>query len=174
MWTSVVFLAASSLLPAQGSSLTLTNVRPTSGMLGTPRADSKYLPGDSLFLAFDIDGIKIDDNGLALYSIGMEVVNSQGKSVFKQEPKNLEALNALGGNRLPAHVHLDIGLEQPPGDYSIKLIVNDRAAKSTQSVTHKFTVLAKGFGLVRLATTDDLEGQVPATPLSVVGQLLYV
>src|SRR5437879_4706834 len=113
MRMTVVLAAALSLFPAQAGKLALTNVRSTQGIMGPVRSDAKLLPGDSLFLAFDIEGIQADASGKAQYSVGMAVANSQGKVQFKQEPRNLEAINALGGTRLPAHAHIDIGIDQP-------------------------------------------------------------
>lgn len=174
MWSSVLMFAALSVAPAQGGKLALTNVRLTNGILGPVRTDAKLLPGDSLFVFYDIDGLTFDSAGKGQYSIGMEVASAPGKSIFKQEPRTLAALNALGGGRLPAHSHLDIGVDQPPGDYVLKITVTDLATKASQSLTQKFSVLPKGFGLVRLRITGDPDGQVPVPAVGVVGQSVFV
>ena len=62
----------------------------------------QFLPGDSFAFSFDIEGIKADDSGKVLYSIALEVTDSAGKVRFKQEPRDQEAINALGGTSLPA------------------------------------------------------------------------
>src|ERR1700759_5193380 len=104
MWTTLALAAAMSVAPAQAGSLELTNVRATYGVLGATRPDMKFLPGDQLILAFEISGIKIDDNGNASYSMGMEV-SSEGKVKFKQDPEKVQATNFFGGNKLPALAH---------------------------------------------------------------------
>src|SRR2546427_725234 len=76
MWTTLAFAAALTLAPAQAGQLELTNARTTYGLLGAPRTDGKYLPGDSFTLSFDIEGMTVDDSGKVLYSIALEVADS--------------------------------------------------------------------------------------------------
>ncbi len=176
MWTTLAFAAALSLAPSQGSSLELTNVRPTYGILGAPRPDTKFLPGDVFFLAFDIDGIKVDENGHALYSMTMEVTDSKGKVQFKQDKGSdkIQVTNYLGGNRLPAFAHVEIGLDMPGGEYTLKIGVTDLNSKKEANLTRKFEVLPLSFGIVRLTTSYDPDGNVPAPMVGSVGQLLTI
>jgi hypothetical protein len=171
--SAVVLVLLSGVALAQAGKLALTNVRSTHGILGPVRTDSKLLPGDSLYLFYDIEGITFDAAGKAKYSIGMEVNNSQGKTAFKQEPTTHEGINALGGGKLPAHAHIDFGLDQPPGSYTIKIHVTDLASKASQTLTHKLDVLPKGFGMVRARITGDSDGVVPLPAVGVVGQSVY-
>jgi hypothetical protein len=105
--------------------------------------------------------------------MGMEVIDSKDKVVYKQEPRKLEAYNSLGGNRLPAFAMVEIGADQPPGDYTVKVTVTDEAAKASKTLTHKFEVAKKDFGLVRLNATYDDKGTLSAPPRGVVGQSLW-
>src|SRR5271166_6195225 len=101
MWTTVALLSALSLAPQDAGSLKLDNIRSTHGVLGPVRASEKYVPGDSLTLNFDIDGIAADEKGKVLYSIGIDVINIADKSpVFRQPPQNLETTTFFGGNRV--------------------------------------------------------------------------
>jgi hypothetical protein len=174
MWRSAILFAALSMVPGQGGKVVLTNVRLTHGILGPARADAKLLPGDSLYVFYDIDGITFDSTGKAQYSVGLEVANSQGKTIFKQEPRQLEAHNVLGSARLPAHAHIDIGVDQPAGDYTLKVTVTDRASKASQGLAQKFTVLPKGLGIVRFRITGDQDGQIPLPAVGVLGQSVYL
>lgn len=173
MWTTLALVGALSLAPAESGSLALTNVRSTYGILGTPRPDNKVLPGDQFVLSFDIEGIQTDDQGKAQYSVAMEVKDSKGKVKFKQEPRNQETTVSLGGNKLPWYASLNIGLEDPPGEYQVKVTVTDRAAKASKTLMGSYEVLPKAFGLVRLATTTDPDGRVPAT-VTGEGQTLWI
>jgi hypothetical protein len=179
MWTMIPLALALSLAPGQGGKLELdlTNVRVTYGLLGAVRSEDTFLPGDLYLVAFDIENIKVDPEGKIVYSMGMEVFTKEKgkeKSVYKQDPRKLEAYSSLGGNRLPAFAHVEIGLDQPEGDYTLKVDVKDEAAGTSKSLTSKFTVAKKDFGLVRLNTTYDGEGKFPAPPGGVVGQSLWV
>jgi hypothetical protein len=174
MLNTLALVAALSLSPAQGGALALTNELLTYGLLGAPRADSKLLPGDAYFIAFDIENISVDTTGVVKYSMTMDVSDSKGKTIFRQEPQEVEALNSLGGTRVPAFAHVEIGLDQPPGEYTLKVIVTDRANKATKTLTRKFEVVAREFGLVRLALTTDGEGRLPAANYGFVGQSIWV
>src|SRR5262249_10085464 len=72
---------------------------------------------------------------------------------------------------VPAYVLVDVGLDQPPGEYTAKVTVTDRANGRSQELKRQFEVLPKGFGLVRLSTTCDQEGQVSASLFQVGGSL---
>src|SRR5262249_43173910 len=157
--SAILFLG---LIPAPSSgSFNLANARTTYDILGVPRTDTKFLPGDKVVLSFDIKGIQPDSSGKVLYSIAMEVTDGKGVVQFKQAPRDTETSLALGGSRLPAFASLQIGTDQPPGDYTVKVAVTDRVSKASKTLTQTYQVLPKGFGLVRLATTVDPGGQFP-------------
>jgi hypothetical protein len=160
MWAAIAFVAGLTAGTNPSDQLTILNLRPTYGVRGITRPDSKFLPGDQLFLTFDVDGITADDSGRVRYSISFEAIDASGKVLFKQTPHDQEAVIALGGNRLPAFVHVEIGLDQPPGEYTVRATVTDRAAKQSQTLSHTFEVLPKDFGIVRLTTTADSEGRI--------------
>src|SRR5262249_7026178 len=117
MWTTLAFVAGLSVAPSQAGPLKLTNVRTTYGVHGMPRGDTKFLPGDTAVFSFDAEGITVADDGKVLYSIAMQVTDSDGKVRFRQAPRELEAINALGGNKLPVMANLQIGLDEPKGTY---------------------------------------------------------
>ena len=173
MLTTLPLMAALCLTPGQAGGPTLTDARVTHGILGPTRDNAKFLPGDTLFLTFTIDGITADANGKVLYNIAHEVTDATGKKVSGQPAQDREAINALGGTQMPAFAQVSIGLQQPAGDYTLKVTVTDRATKKSQSLTQKFEVLKPDFGLVRLSTSADADGQVPAGLLC-VGQSLWL
>lgn len=179
MWTSVALLAAAiTLTPGQGSdTLSLSNPRATHGELGPLRTESKLLPGDIFFLAFDIEGIKVSNTGQVRYGMVMEVLDSTGKSIFKQPPVERDDFLPLGGTKLPARAFVSIGVDQPAGTYVCKVTVSDLANKEkpvTKTLEQKFEVAARNFGLVQVYTAADVEGKVPASLYGVAGQFVFV
>lgn len=167
---------AAALTPAQppAGALQLNNVRLTTGELGPARKDSKLLPGDVLFIAFDIDGITIDADGKAAYTMAMEVKDGAGKLVFKQDPRELNDFIPLRGGKIPARAFITIGLDQPPGAYTCKMTVTDPKAKGTNSFSVPFEVLRPDFGLVAVNPTHDERGQIVAPASGVVGETRWV
>jgi hypothetical protein len=173
MLTTLAFLAALPLAPAQSGSLQLTNPRFTYGILGPVRPDAKVLPGDNLALQFDIENVSVDKEGKVKYSTSLDVLDPGGKSIFMQAPREQEVYNTLGGNSLPGSAAVFIGLEQAPGEYTLKVTVTDTAARKSATLAQKFQVLPKAFGFIGLNTTSDVEGRVPSGILS-VGESLFV
>lgn len=169
----VTLAITATLALAQGPGLSLTNVRATYGLLGPTRADTRVLPGDSLYIDFDIEGITVAANGKVQYSTSLEATDAKGKVIYRQNPENLEAQASLGGKSVPAQAVLDIGLDQPAGDYTVKVVITDRTSKQSQTLTQKFQVPAAEFGIVQVKATSDTEGTVPAGLLG-VGQSIFV
>jgi hypothetical protein len=172
MWATLA-LASAMALPAQetSGSLKVGNERVTYGILGQERKDDKFMPGDLYIVSFDIDGLKVQPDGRIQYGIGVELLKGD-KRVYKDAPQELEAVLALGGSRQPAYALTVIGTDTEPGQYTLKVTVSDRAAKSEQSFTRKFEVVPAKLGFVRSHFTYDGSDALPAPPLAVPGQNL--
>jgi len=173
MWAAMA-LTALTCAPSQNGTLKLTNERITYGVLGQKRDNSKFLPGDVLVVAFDIEGLKVKDDGKVLYAMGMELTKVGGKApLFKTEPQPLEAVNTLGGTTLPAFALTVIGTDTEKGTYQLKVTVKDRNANKTETLVKSFQVEDKdtlGFVKTRLTSTN---GE-PAPAVAVPGQRLML
>jgi hypothetical protein len=154
-----------------GGKLSLANVRSTYGVNGPVRDDAKYLPGDRIDLSFDITNITVDPkSGLAKWKMVMEVFDDKKpKSIFSKETPN-EMVVVLGGRRLPAYCFVSMGLDQPPGKYTLRVTVIDEANKATTKHDHPFVVGEKAFGIVGLmAQPIGLTSQTSGARFDVVG-----
>lgn len=176
MWTPIVLVAALALAPAQAPAggLALSNVRSTYGELGGARPGSPLLPGDVLFVCFDIEGITIDPEGKVQYTMGMDILDKAGKTFYKTDPTTKADFVPLGGGKLPGRAYVSVGLDQPPGDYTMKVTVTDTANKATKTLEQKFSVLGKDFGVVAVYASIDERGQIPAPTTAIVGQSVFV
>jgi len=177
MFPSLLMMSALALTPGQGAGgLQLTNVRNTYGELGGTRPEGKLLPGDVLFVGFDIEGIAVTPEGYVDYTMAMEVTDKANKAIFKQDPAQKKDYMPLGGNKLPARAYVTIGLDQQPGEYTLKLVVTDNgnAAKPNQTLTRKFEVSPAAFGVVAVYTSVDERGAIPAPTTGAVGQSVFV
>jgi hypothetical protein len=172
MWTTLALLTALTAAPDQ-SGLSLTHVRSTHGLLGPERSSDTLAPGDNLFVCFDIDGIRVDAEGKVRYSMAIELTDSAGKLVFRQAAKEQEARASLGGNSVPAYAFLSVGLDTPPADYRLKVIVKDLTTGQENSLSRDLKVLAKDFALVRTTVTVDPEAHYSAATF-VNGQGVWV
>jgi hypothetical protein len=174
MMASLALLSALSVVPAQDGQLRITNERATYGILGAPRTSAKYLPGDVYWITFDIDNLKVDKNGKVSYRMSVQLLDKNDKPQFKSDPQDLEMISALGGSRIPSFALADLGTSTPPGEYTIKVQIEDRATKNKVEMVKKFEVAEKDFGIVRLTTSYDMEGQLLAPAFAVPGQSIWV
>jgi hypothetical protein len=174
MLYSLALAAALTNAPAQGGELKLTNVRMTAGELGPARSSAKLLPGDILFVGYDITGLSIEPNGQVKYKMSMEVIDSGGKAIFKQDPRELDDYIPLRGNSIPARAFVTIGLDQDPGNYTCKVTVEDGKSKAKDTLAMKFEVLKREYGIVAVYATYDLEGKISAPTTGSVGQTIFI
>ncbi|HEV3446637.1 MAG TPA: hypothetical protein VG099_18485 [Gemmataceae bacterium] len=131
---TTVLLAALSLAARDSGQLTLTDVRTTYGILGPTRADNKFLAGDAFVVSFNMEGAKTKE-GKIRYGIGMQVSDASGKVLYKQDPVDNETKSPAGEDKIAAFARLEIGTEQPAGDYTLKITVEDRNGGVTQDLT---------------------------------------
>jgi hypothetical protein len=147
----------------------------TLGELGGPRQSTKLLPGDVLFIGYDINGLTIDEDGTARYRMSMEVRDGADKSIFKQDPRELTDFVPLRGNSIPARAFITIGLDQDAGNYTCKIRVEDPKVKGKEdTLVMKFEVLKREFGIVAVYPSHDERGAITAPTTGVVGQTVFV
>jgi hypothetical protein len=173
MHIAITLALALTVIPGQTNNLAVTHVRATHGMLGPLRSDLRILPGDTLCLEFDIEGITVAADGKVLYSTSLEVVDGKGNVIYRQNPTDQEALASLGGKSVQGLAQLDVGPDHPAGVFTLKVAITDRASKQTQAFTQRVQVLPATFGIVQLKVTGDPEGSVPAGVVG-VGDSLWV
>ncbi len=178
MLATLALLATLQSAPQQDSALKLTNAIASHSPLRLARKDAanpKILPGELFFLCFDIEGLKEGPDGEVLYSIGMELKNGEGKTLFKQEPQKATAYNSLGGGRVAGFARADIGTDTKPGKYKMIVTIIDRKAKdAVKTLEQDFEVLPKGLGMISLGLSYDPEGRMPAPALGTPGQAMFV
>jgi hypothetical protein len=162
MWSMIALLAICHAAPEEAGKLALTNVRSTYGIQGPTRTDNKFLPGDSLFLSFDVAGARVGAGGKVRYSIGLDVTDNTGKLEFRQAPHAQEMDAPAAGKSLPAYASIHIGLDQPPGEHKVKVTVTDLVAGESRDLTYPCQVLPRDFGIVGLKATADSDCCVPA------------
>jgi hypothetical protein len=171
MWTAVALTTVMSLAPAQ--TLELKNVRSTYGMMGETRKDDKLLGGDFLLVAIDVDGLKVQDNGVVKYAMGLEwTKKGKAKPDFKQDPQDFEAELNLGGTVLPTFAMYSISPDAAPGEYTLKVTFKDRLAKTEKILTKTFEVLPPKLGFIQVFLTAANGDPVP--PIAVPGQRVFV
>jgi hypothetical protein len=178
MWAALALTTVLTAPAQAGGDLALKNLRNTYGNHGPTRKDDKLLPGDVLFVTFDIENLKVKDDGTISYAMGMELTRKEKdgtlKRVLKREPQDMEESITLGGTSLPGFANVLLGVESPPGEYTLTITVKDLAGRpvKTATVEKKFEVLPVQFGFVQVKLTSPVGEPAPA--IGVRGQILLV
>lgn len=176
-WKAFAVVLLTGIVPASAAAqeLALTNVRNTYGELGGTRPDSKFMPGDCLFVAFDIDNVTVGAEGTCKYAMGIVVSDKNNKEKLKQDPTEREEYLPLGGTKIPARAFAMIGLDMEPGEYTMTVTVTDRnKAGAVKTLTRKFEVLKKDFAVVSVYAAADPNGTISAPTTGIVGQSIWV
>ena len=175
MLYAAALLAACCLSQSGPEPLRLSNVRQTfAGEFGPPRATSKYVPGDVLYVVFDVENLRRDARGKVQYAIGMDLLDAAGKSIFHAPLAGEEATLPLGGRKFPARVFMQLGSGLPQGKHALRVTVQDRATGAQTSSDQAFEVLPPRFAIVGVSASFDEEGQTPAPVNGFVGQSIWL
>jgi hypothetical protein len=174
MLMSLVAVTLMVLGNAQPGMPSIVNDRLTYGHLGPVRETNKYLPGDVIYLTFEVQNMTFDAEGKASYAMGLEMLDAKGTSLMKQNPQPGNARNYLGGTTMPSAANLQVPLEAPAGIYTFRVTVVDNSSKKTVTSERKIEVLPKGFGLISVGTSADREGHIAWSPVGVVGDSIYL
>lgn len=134
-------------VPSSAQALELKNFRMAHGPLGATRLGAKFLPGDYLFITYEIEGLKVDDKNKASFVTLVEVFDAANKTIFSKETPNV-LIPQLGGAKIPGDFYVTMGTDRAPGLYRVRLTVKDVIGKDIKSSTHPFELLAKDFGIV--------------------------
>jgi hypothetical protein len=180
MLPALTLAAALSLVPAQpAASLNLTNLRSTYGLIGPTRPSAKYLPGDVVYLSFDVEGVNIPKDGKARYTLTTDVKDKAGKVRSQGDPVPRTDFAPLGGGKVPVVTFAALGVDMEAGEYTLKVTATDTSVadvskQPTGSVEFKFEVLKPDLGIVGIQVTSDKGGSFPTTTTGYVGQFLWV
>jgi hypothetical protein len=170
MRRTIAAIALFCLLSGLAPALEIKNVRPSYGPMGASRTATKFLPGDVLWINYDIDGLTFDKKtDKASYETKLEFFDAKGTQLLERKTPN-EVTAQLGGSQFPGDLHVIIGPKLDPGKYTVKLTVTDKLARESKSITYPIEVLPPAFGFVAVTAPGlGLPGQHYLAEFGVVG-----
>jgi hypothetical protein len=175
MFPSIVLVAALAVTPGQATKeVKYDNVKSLYGFHGPLRTSQKFLPGDQLYVAFDMVGLTIGKDGNCTYTMAMDVTDTAGKSWQKVDARETMDYAPLGGNVLPGRAYVVMGVDMPPGDYTMKLTTTDKATGTKGTLSYKFEVLKKDLGIIGVYASHDPEGRNHAHTTGFAGTGLWL
>ena len=140
------------LFPGLAPAVEIKNIRPCYAPFGATRYDLNLLPGDVLFITYDLDGLQTDPKTKKTnYETILELIDDPSQKspkVLYKKPTTNEVIPQLGTGRMPGDLHVIMGAQQAPGKYAVRLTVHDKIAKDAKSFTYPFTVVPQSFGFV--------------------------
>jgi hypothetical protein len=127
------------------------NVRAIYGPFGATRPTNEILPGDVVFLEFEITGLPVDPkHGMVEYGTKLVVIDPKGKEVLNKSDKKKLALG-LGGNVVPERAIFIFGTDFAAGTYKLVVTITDIATKQFKEQTQIVKVLPPDFGFVHVS-----------------------
>jgi hypothetical protein len=148
MRKALLAMLALGLCPGLCGALEIKNVRPRYGPYGALRGDLKVIPGDIVFLSYDLEGLGVDaKTGKVSYSTNLVLLDGANKQLFSKDTPN-DLIMQLGGTRVPGDLYISTGPKQPPGKYTIKLTVHDKVGKDAKAIIYPFEIIPEAFGFV--------------------------
>lgn len=179
MLPTLSLAAMLALAPAQApDKFSVSNLRCTHGLIGPTRTNAKFLPGDIVYLGFDIDGVTTGKDGKVVYTMQLEVTDKKGAVKHKVEPTERVDFAPLGGGKMPGVAFVVVGVDLEPGEYTVKVTATDGGVKDTNkpsgSVSFPFEVLKPDLGIVMVYATTDPQGANPTHTTGFVGQFLWI
>jgi hypothetical protein len=170
-----IFLAAAVLLlavHAAQAKLEIKDIKAVQGMYGPERKSLDVLPGDEVFFRFTINGVKTDEDGKVHCLLSVQMADSEGKELFKQESP-IQGVLALGGASMLSSAFVNFGDNFPAGAYKLTVTVEDQLSKDKDSFTRTLNCRKPEFAIVAPRFYQDKEQRVPATIGGRAGQALY-
>src|SRR5262249_46795175 len=123
----------------------ITDVRVTHGFMGAKLEKPGRLPGDNAFFAFNVKNLTLNKAGQAEFTMLLEIRDPKGEIVSTQGPRNMLVQNFFGGDSVPCHANMAVPLDAEPGNYSLNVVITDKATGKKASFTGKGKVLPRDF-----------------------------
>lgn len=176
MWATLALAAALQAAPAQPVAFAFKNSRVSYSVLGQTRKDAKFLGGDLVILNYDLLNLKATEDAIVRYSLGLEVTNKAGKSIYKLEPQEFKAELTLGGNSRPGLSIYELPLDMAAGDYVFTVSGTDLESKATDKLMYPFEVLAPQLGFIQSGVHIPIgpDKLIPSPQTIPVGQTVMV
>jgi hypothetical protein len=124
-------LAAALAGPAFGK-VEIRDIKPMYGPLGPERPSFDLYPGDELFIGYTVTGLGTDKRGMDDVETTMYVVGP-GDATLLNETAPTKSILALGRGTVPGIVRQALALNFKPGNYLVKITVNDKIYQDSAS-----------------------------------------
>lgn len=151
--------------------LEIKKVQAAYGPFGTSRG-LNVVPGEELIIRFQATGVAANAEGLTDLSMTVTLLDKDGKSVAMETTPIKAGLN-LGGGELPGLARLSIGNGATPGDYTMKVKLEDKLSNESAEFERKVTVQSPKFALINPRFFYDANGIVSAPTGGMAGQSLF-
>lgn len=155
--------------------LEIMNIETSHGVFGPVRKSLEIYPLDEVCFRYHVTGVKIGAENKADLELHVQLVNSNGKTVYEQKPTNQKQLS-LGSGTFPLFTILTVPPpdKAPAGEYTFSVQVRDRISSETANFERKLTLKPMTFQILTPRFWQDHEGKIPARAGGMVGESLHL
>jgi len=178
--TAVVFAAASYRVShavaadVRGDDEIVLDVHFTHGSMGG-RRPAKFIAGEKIHATFRVRNIALNAEDKLDMSVGFEMRDKEDYVIYKFDPKRSSYKLPLGNNEMTQSFDINMPRDFQPGEYLIRLIIEDHVRNQTTTRDIPFELLPSGtFGMINLRMAHDRQGNVPATNGFGVGAVVHL
>ncbi len=120
----------------------IVNLRLADSENAPPRTSTEYKPEDEVRLYYEVAGYERDSSSQVAVLAQNQLLAPDGKPFF--ETKTIEFKQKVGEEAGPIKMHFTMGLPPwaPPGQYTVRIQVEDQIAHKSQSASPIFTLNA--------------------------------
>jgi hypothetical protein len=112
---------------------------------GTGFNPAIYRPGETLWARFEITGFKYGENNRFAVEYGLAIQNESGQQVFEHADAAAESNESFYPQRyVPGAVSLNLDPNVPPGDYTLVILMRDKAGDQMTQTKGMFRIEPAG------------------------------
>jgi hypothetical protein len=150
--------------------LKIVGIKARHGRQGPERKSLDITPGDELIITFNVTGLR------AAAKTDLEtffrVTNADGKVVAENKSTQKDTL-AFGGGQVPWSIAIGIGLDTPPGKYTVAVTFTDKIHNESATFERTMTVGTPTFAIVRPRLSYDEAARTDAGTNHLLGNYVF-
>lgn len=158
---------------AQAGNALRVSIRPTYGRLGPTRPDAVYRPLAKAWFAFALEGLKLDDQNVAVVDIHMAMLDAAGR-VHTNTKLDGQRVSAWGGGPVELDFTFGFAPAVPVGQYQLRITVVDKLANAEATGNLTFEIREPDFGLFDPTFALDSQNKEATGPYCFRGQTMFI
>jgi hypothetical protein len=150
----------------------LRNVQACYGRYGPTRTKLEVAPNEELMFRFVIAGLKTTTEGTTDALLNVTLADASGREVINQT-QPIRTPTPFGADFVPGTTNLVIGPTASPGEYQLRVTIEDKLATSSARFVRKVTIRPAGFSIINPRFFVDPARSLDGPCGGLIGQTMY-